>query len=221
MADRTIIFIDYENAYKRARQLFHGGVEDEQDTHGHFDPWRLGVEICRLNNEIRRPSQDHLTLTEVRVYRGLPNARGDSRYGAAKARKDEWELTPGISVTTPTLEYDNDGTSREKEVDVHLAVDLVNFARDGKFDVGILFSADGDFRPAVRYIRDELDDGPRVDVAAWGFRADGGFITLEGEPKLIVHFVPKDSYQKVADTARYPSRRPSRANNRRRKRRRS
>lgn len=120
----------------------------------------------------------------------------------------------------PLLAYDEYGKSREKEVDVKLAVDLVIFARDGKYDVGILFSADNDFKPALRYIRDDLKDGPRVDVAAWGVRTDGGFISLEGNPKLIEHWVPYESYETVADPKRYPPRQPGRAHDRRRKRKR-
>lgn len=220
MSIRTILFVDYENAYQNARDLFHRGMRDEEDTNGHFNPWQLGEEICRLHNEIRRPSEEPLTLTNVFVYRGLPSARGDTRYSAAKARRDAWQSIEGIDVESPTLAYDENGNSREKEVDVKLAVDLVTFARDGKYDVGILFSADNDFRPALRYLRDDLEHGPRVDVAAWGTRTDGRAIYLENNPKLIVHWLPKDSYEKVADSMRYPPRKSGRVHNRRRKRRR-
>ena len=219
MSRRTILFVDYQNAYQNARCLFHDGVKDVEDTNGHFNPWKLGEEICRLNNEIRRQAEEPLTLTAVHVYRGLPNARGDWRYSAAKARKDAWDAIDGIETEAPTLAYDEAGKSREKEVDVKLAVDLVNFARDRRFDVGILFSADGDFRPALRYIRDDLEQSPRVDVAAWGVQTDRKFISLEGNPKLIVHWVPKDSYTTVADLENYPPRKSGRAHNRRRKRR--
>ena len=220
MSKRTFVFVDYENAYQNARKLFHQGVRDEQDTNGHFNPWQLGEEICRLNNEIRRPSDEPLSLAAVYAYRGLPDARRDARYGAAKARRDAWQLLKGVEVETPTLAYDEDGDSREKEVDVKLAIDFVTLARDEMFDVGILFSADNDFRPALRYVRDELEDGPRVDVAAWGFRTDGKFISLDDNPKVIVHFLPKSSYEIVADTDSYPPRRPGRVHNRRRTRRR-
>ncbi len=218
MSRRTILFVDYQNAYQNARCLFHDGVKDVEDTNGHFNPWKLGEEICRLNNEIRRPAEEPLTLTAVHVYRGLPKARGDWRYSAAKARKDAWDAKNGIETEAPTLAYDEEGKSREKEVDVKLAIDLVNFARDGRYDVGIVFSADNDFRPALRYVRDDLKHGPRVDVAAWGVRADGKFISLGDNPKLIVHWLSKDSYTSVADLATYPPRKSGRAHNRRRKR---
>ncbi len=220
MVRRAILFIDYENAYRNARDLFHDGVQDELDTNGHFNPWKVGEEICRLNNEIRRPSEESLTLTAVQVYRGLPNGRVDARYGAAKARNDAWNLIDGIKVEAPTLAYDEYGNSREKEVDVKLAVDLVTFARDGAYDVGVLFSADNDFRPALRYVRDNLKGDPRVDVAAWGVLTTGRFISLEGNPKLIVHCLSGDSYTSVADSETSPPRPPGRAQNRRRKRRR-
>ncbi len=220
MPRQTILFIDYENAYQNARELFHNGERDEEGTNGHFHPWQLGEEICRLHNEIRRPLEEPLALTAVRVYRGLPSSKDSRRYSAGRARKDAWSRRDGVKVESPPLAYDDLGNSREKEVDVKLAVDLVNFARDKRFDVGILFSADTDFRPALRYIRDDLRQEPRVDVAAWGVRSDRRFISLEGNPGLIVHWVPKGSYTVVADSAAYPPRKSGRSNNRRRRRRR-
>lgn len=41
----------------------------------------------------------------------------------------------------------------EKAVDVNLAVDLVDLARNDKYDVAYLLSADGDFTPAVELVQ--------------------------------------------------------------------
>lgn len=218
VSKRAILFIDYENAYQRARELFHGGEKDEEDTHGHFHPWKLGELICRLNNEIRRPS-DPLSLVAVRVYRGMPDSKRDvEQFSRARARKDAWEEVEGVIATTPPLQYDNLGNPREKEVDVKLALDLVTFARDRRYDVGILFSGDNDFRPALRYVRDDIRDGPSVEVAAWGLLGVARHVDLEGHPKLVRHYLPEEAYLEVADTVSYPGRRIGRAHNRRRKR---
>ena len=220
MPKQVILFVDYENAYQQARHLFHGGVRDDEDTYGHFHPWKLGEQICRLNNEVRR-SSDPLTLVAVHVYRGMPDSKLDpERFSRARARKEAWERVDGVKVVTPFLHYDKLGFSREKEVDVKLAVDIVTYAKDRKYDVGILFSGDNDFRPALRYVRDDLQAGPRVDVAGWGFAVQARLVDLEGRPKLIRHLALEDTFMEVADTCAYPSHRPGHAHNRRRKRRR-
>ena len=51
----------------------------------------------------------------------------------------------------------------EKAVDVMIAVDMVSLAHQDKYDVAYLVSADGDFTPAVKEVR---DTGRQVFVAS-------------------------------------------------------
>ncbi len=64
VADRVMVFVDYQNVYGWARRQFHGINPASAD--GHVDPLRLGQHLvsCR-----QRPSE----LEQVRVDRGRPN----------------------------------------------------------------------------------------------------------------------------------------------------
>lgn len=53
----------------------------------------------------------------------------------------------------------------EKSVDVAMAIDFVNSARDDDFDTGILVTGDGDFVQAVNRV---TSIGKRVEVASFG-----------------------------------------------------
>ncbi len=53
----------------------------------------------------------------------------------------------------------------EKGIDIMLATDLLRFAWDNLYDVGILVSGDGDFTYAVKAVKDL---GKHVEVAAFG-----------------------------------------------------
>lgn len=71
----------------------------------------------------------------------------------------------------------------EKAVDVMLAVDMVVMAERGEFDAAYLLSADGDFTPAVRAVRDR---GLRAYAASPGAGAQlagvvNSFIRLKRE----------------------------------------
>ncbi len=116
------------------------------------------------------------------------------------------------------LRYDEEtGRSSEKGVDMQLGIHFVTKSLKREHDVAILFSADHDFIPALQYVRDETDC--EAHVAAWGVRANGGFLSLPGISPF-VHWVSKRHFDTVADATTYPSRAPGHENNRRRNRRR-
>jgi hypothetical protein len=68
-----------------------------------------------------------------------------SVYSRPLAYSDEDVTLPDGSTTTIRL-------PREKGVDVRLALDVVRYARDGSYEVAILFSQDQDLSEAVREI---------------------------------------------------------------------
>lgn len=220
MTKRTILFVDYQNAYRNALDLFHGGDRGRAGTNGQFRPRALGELICVRYNE-RRPQAEPLALSAVRVYRGAPASHADPRgFSASRRQTLAWQAAE-VDVFQRPLAYDQ-ATGRirgEKEIDVWLAIDLVAMALDGAYDVAVLFSADRDFRPALRLIRARFASEPRVDVAAWGGQSDRRFLTVEGEAPLI-HFINEHGYRQVADPTGYlpPAERLPRARRRRRRR---
>ena len=213
MIRRVALFVDYENAYRNARDLFRNGAHGANRTDGHFRPWQLGLSICRQYNRLH-PREDPVELDAVRVYRGQPDRRRDPRgYAVSRAQSSQWEAS-GCQVFHQVLAYNNDGTQEEKEIDVWLAVDLVAMSIERAFEIAILFSADRDFRPALRYVRDRTS--VRVDVAAWGLRSDRLFLSIEGQSPY-VHWVGESQYVDVSDPVDYRRRRTKRRGRHRRR----
>jgi uncharacterized LabA/DUF88 family protein len=60
---------------------------------------------------------------------------------------------PQAVVFTAPLRYDQNGTPREKGIDVRIALDLIRMARKNEFDVALLFSQDNDFSEVADEIR--------------------------------------------------------------------
>src|SRR3989338_5573513 len=74
---------------------------------------------------------------------------------AAQQRLIGYLQKDGISVKFGKLLKDPDpkGTYHEKGVDVQIAVDMIKFARENKYDVALLLSSDSDLIPAVKEVK--------------------------------------------------------------------
>ncbi len=216
MSRSTILFIDYENAYQRARKVFHGDDGGPDSTNGHFHPQALGELLCSVYNE-RHPLEEPLQLIEVRVYRGEPTNQHPDWQSSVRAQFQVWR-NAGATVRSLLLTYIKETDSwSEKGIDMLLGIEMVAAALAGKSDCAILLSADRDFVPALQFVRDKTK--AEAHVAAWGTRQDGGFLSVPDESPF-VHWVAKAGYDKITDPTIYPSRKPGRSQNRRRKRRR-
>ena len=216
MPDRVCLFVDYQNAYQQARDLFHRSTDDH--TCGQFRPWEMGELLCDRYNELR-PNETALVLNEVRVDRGEPDRRRDARaHDAFLRQRAAWEHM-GVQVRTATLQHGSGGP-REKEIDVMLALDFVVGAIDRSYDVGVLFSFDRDFVPALNLVRERMAGLCRADVAGWGGIRSGRYLVPPGPPP-IRHLFGKVAYERLADVADYtkPTSKHRRENQRRRRRR--
>ena len=156
---RVAVFFDYQNVYEGARRAFF--PVGAPWTDGAFDP--LG-----LANAIVMASDQDAILDQVRIYRGRPESTKQPRsFGANRRQCAKWEKS-GCAVFTRTLRYPDNWPqerAQEKGIDVQLAIDFVVLGRDGKYDVGILFSTDTDLKPALEAV--VAAGGPKVEVAAW------------------------------------------------------
>ena len=135
---RLVLFIDYQNAYRRARSVFFPNPQSGRD--GHLKPMDLGQLIANRGGTSYTPS-------EVRVYSGRPDPNIDMRTFSAHRRQSQaWGLS-GATVIERELRY-LQGRPQEKGIDVALAVDLVRLAIQGDYDVGVVMSTDNDLLPA-------------------------------------------------------------------------
>lgn len=201
MADRVVVFLDYQNVYMGARDAFHSFGSSPQD--GQVDPSRLG----ELLVEKSRPRFDR-EVTEVRVYRGQPDSAKDPRGYAANDRQcRHWETLPKVKVITRTLRYPRDWPrerEQEKGIDVKLAIDLVAGAVRREYEVAVLMSTDTDLKPALEFVRDlQGDPYPRCEVAAWS--SPIGYsrrLSIPGR-QIWCHWLDETDYLAVADGTNY------------------
>jgi hypothetical protein len=77
----VIVFVDYHNLYKGARESFH--TPEVPGVNGHIHPLQLGEIIAR-----QIPKGE---LAQMRVYRGIPSNQRDPRgYGAVRKQTAAW-----------------------------------------------------------------------------------------------------------------------------------
>ena len=126
-----MLFIDYQNAYRRARDVFFPTPHSGRD--GHLNPTDLGRLIANRGGS----GGTAYTLTEVQVYSGRPSPKMDSRTFAAHRKHSQGWRSAGATVIERELRY-LQGRPQEKGIDVALAVDFVRLALEGAYDVGVV-----------------------------------------------------------------------------------
>ncbi len=198
MTLRTILFLDYHNVYRGARETFHGN--QGYASTGQIDPMRLGRLLVTKSRDRE--------LTEVRVYRGVPEATKQPKgYGANRRQVAAWEQA-GATVITRALRYPADWpASREEEkgIDVAIAVDFVVMAVRNEYDRAILMSTDTDLKPALEAVAALSTGVPHCEVAAWS-SPDPTYhsrrLAIAGT-RIWCHWLTQDDYQKVTDSTNY------------------
>lgn len=176
---RTAIVIDYQNVHLTAHGLFDRYRPPHESL---IHPGQYAKNLIQRRNSIIR-DRSEAVLTEVDVYRGLPNAKHDPDfYGRNLAHKSQWERDPSIHVTHRPLKYTykyaDDGTRatdgqgnfliakrEEKGVDVLCALGLVRRSLEDDIDLVILCTQDTDLSHAID---EELHYGQaRVETTSW------------------------------------------------------
>jgi uncharacterized LabA/DUF88 family protein len=198
---------DYQNVYRGAREAF--CLPSEHHVRGQIDPRRLADVVVS-----RRKFASE--LSEVRVYRGQPDADRDSRgYAACRRQTSRWMRDDKTRVITRTLRYPPGWPNRsapgekpqEKGIDVALAVDYVMMAVQGRYDVGVIMTTDTDLKPALEAVTrlNALGRYPHAEVAAWQPLPDRGHrrrlaIT---QKNLWCHWLDHYAFKHVADSTNY------------------
>lgn len=210
MAERVVVYFDWQNIYKRARESF--GYDNAPAYKGQADPIDLAellVERHAANLEVA------CELTQIRIYRGRPTQQHDARgYAAFQRQAARWGRNNKVRARFNDLRYPGDWgdpacttAPREKGIDVALAVDLVSMSYNGEMDVAIVMSADYDLVPAIEEVvhrRRHRDLGPLVSVASWKAEQNGRplRIRLQNDP-LWCHWLSEQDYWSVSDETDY------------------
>ncbi len=210
MPKRVVVFIDYQNVYRGARAAFHNHAVDPH-YFGQFHPVLLAEHLAGDAGEAR-------TLQEVRIYRGLPSSSRDGKgYGAARRQISAWQKDPRVTVVSRPIRYPDgwpnshvDGERpQEKGIDVALALDFAIMGYEKRYDVGLMFSADTDLKPALEHIADKRRawGHPIPEVAAWSSsQSQSRRLALSGaDRKVYCHWVGESTYESVRDNTNYAS----------------
>jgi uncharacterized LabA/DUF88 family protein len=203
---RVTVFVDYQNAYMRAREAL-GTSRSDPYTFGQIDPRRLGA-LLEAKGRVIDAAR---ALVEVRVYRGEPDARrSPSGHAACRRQVQCWAEQVLVIPRTRPVQYrptawDLAGrvTSwevREKGIDVLLAVEMAMGAMRDEYDVAVLVSEDTDLLPAVEAV---IDLGKRVEVASWrAHKRRGPRLTLP-KRNLWCHWLDHADFDRVRDDTDY------------------
>lgn len=199
LADRVVVYIDWQNTYRGARETF--CAKDTFHTEGQIDPVKLAELLCV------RGSTDgtQRELSQVRVYTGRPDSSRDSKgYGANQRQMAAWQKA-GAMVIARTLRYPPGYPrvkAQEKGIDVALAIDFVMGAIDSRYDVGIIVSTDTDLRPALEVVAQRFSGRPKPETAAWTGRGANRALTVPGA-RVWSHRLDKADYESVHDSTDY------------------
>jgi uncharacterized LabA/DUF88 family protein len=195
MPKRIGLFIDYQNVYRRARSAF----ARPGDLHvvGQVDPLKVGQLISE-----KTPNS---ALEFVRIYRGLPDGGKDPKGNAACSRQvAAWTALQCVEVFTRPLRYPQNYPAEkpnEKGIDVQLAIDFVVAALDRRFDVGVIFSADTDLKPAIETVIARTT----VEVAVATWQPPTGYasrISISTR-KIWCHYLGEVDFSAVKDLTDY------------------
>ncbi|MEI7851029.1 MAG: NYN domain-containing protein [Kiritimatiellales bacterium] len=144
-AKRVMAFFDGQNLFYAAKDAFGYPFPN-------YDPHKLATEICKTKG---------WNLSGIRFYTGIPDIIADPDRHHFWSAKLAVMGTRGIKPFTRTLRYQNKVISlpngqlttaqvgREKGIDVRIALDIVRFALENRYDVALIFSQDQDLSEAV------------------------------------------------------------------------
>lgn len=137
---RVVTFFDCQNLFGMARKWW-------AYSRPNFDPIKLSRFVVRKNQD--------WNLTGIRLYTGIHSFSknpGLNRFWNRKLNAHKLKDPRVYAYTAPLLYTAND--TREKGIDIRIALDLIRMARKNQYDVAVLFSQDSDFKEVAMEIRD-------------------------------------------------------------------
>ena len=153
---RAAVFVDYEDCLRRAHEAFR--VPEEVTASDGIDPLRLASRLISASGG--------RSLTELRVYRAVPDARSDVlAFGRTLSEIERWRAAGATVVRRPEGDPREPEEPGRKGLIVLLAVDLVVLAIRDRYDVAILCSSDPDVLPAVSAVLNNT--WKTVEFAEW------------------------------------------------------
>jgi uncharacterized LabA/DUF88 family protein len=151
---RTIAFVDGQNLYRNVLNTF-------CCTHPNYNVEKLANAVCAARG---------WQLDQVNFYTGVPSVADNPRWNAFWTKKlAAIGRSPKTKVYSRPLVYRNKTiqvpgfgphtalSGEEKGIDVRLALDVLDAAHRGEFDVALIFSQDQDLSELADIIRRVAD----------------------------------------------------------------
>ena len=146
---KTYIFVDGQNLYRAAKDAF--GYH-----YPNYNIRLLSEHIC---------SNHKWTLSSIYFYTGVPDPQDDNFWHNFWSKKLSYMGRSGIKLYSRPLRYHNKDlkcpscnkiytslVGHEKGVDVRLALDVIRFANEKRYDVALIFSQDQDLKEVAEEI---------------------------------------------------------------------
>jgi uncharacterized LabA/DUF88 family protein len=146
---RVTAFVDGQNLFHAARYAF-------QYSYPNYDAKQLAEYVCRAQG---------WQLGEVRFYTGVPAASDNPRWNGFWTKKLSRMGRQGVRIYSRSLVYRTKSVDvpgfgphsfvagEEKGIDVRLALDALDGAHRGEYDVALIFSQDQDLSELAELIR--------------------------------------------------------------------
>lgn len=160
---RACLLIDYQNIHLTGHGAFcpNGVPRHESLIH----PAAYAEQVQATRNQRRSAVQ----IEKIIAFRGMPAQKQEQKaYARSQAQRSEWTRSPRVEVVLRPLRYPHNWPStaaQEKGVDVMLAVELIEQARNGNWDVVIMASHDTDLEPAVEFA--ERVSSAVIETTGW------------------------------------------------------
>jgi hypothetical protein len=197
---RVAVYIDWQNAYKTAREAF--GMQAMPNEHGNFSPYQLGRILAAGNGRGVGGGR----LVRVELHRGLPSQKHDLRGYAANRRQSAAWINENPAIVIPRLRplryprnYPAD-PAVEKGIDVQLALGAVEWTLTGQCDVAVVFSHDTDLLPVPEVIA-RLAGPDHVETASWTSPTFSS--RLRPKPEVAHHYITEKVFQRIETPVNY------------------
>lgn len=199
LPENVVVFIDYENVRKLARQQFCALSAEPHE--GMVDPVKIAQRIVQKRARVSQ-------LQQVFVYRGRPVPQHQPKAAMFfdKYARD-WEAEPRCSLVQRPLKYSFPNphdrefrVAQEKGIDVSLAIDVAKISLEAEgVHAIVVFSTDSDLLPAIEFARSR---GTHVEVACWEGLNPLKF-KAELNAKLWCHFLNEGDFNDACIDGKY------------------
>ncbi|MFH0911660.1 MAG: NYN domain-containing protein [Planctomycetota bacterium] len=198
---RAIAFFDGQNLYFAAKDAF--GLEY---SYPNYEPRRLAEPVCK---------RYEWTLIGIRFYTGVPALDKDPFWHEFWNNKLRNMQSSGIEVFRRELRYSEETTMlsgievqrkpipKEKGIDVRIALDLMMYFLEDRYDAGVIFSQDQDLSEAVADIQKLAEQKGKDIILASAFPVGKGTKNSHGINGTIPIRTTKIEYAQCTDRRDY------------------